>query len=180
MRGTYGPDDDSQQGPEYADARPRADRSAVDRRSAVAWSDVADLEPTTDELERKRARTAPNSKDMQPRNRCQTCLKHESGKRARQLHRGKTADSAVQSKVSKDGRIQQKDSAQQQVKRKPHSADDTYSKAKFKIVGIATRVQCKREASRIRRSVASDRSENDTAKQVTMTRKKVIKAREEK
>ena len=47
-------------------------------------------------------------------------------------------------------------------------------------MGIATSVQCKREASRIRRSVASDRSVNDTAKQVTMTRKKVIRAREEK
>ena len=53
MRGTDGPDDDSQQGPEHANARPRADSSAVDRRSAVARSDVADLEPTTDELERR-------------------------------------------------------------------------------------------------------------------------------
>ena len=86
MRGTDGPDDDSQQGPEHAHARPRADCSAV------AMSDVADLEPTTDELERKRARTAPHSKDRQPRNWCQTCLKHESGKRARKLHRGKPAD----------------------------------------------------------------------------------------
>ena len=40
---------------------------------------------------------------------CQTCLSGESGKRARKLHRGKPADSEVQSQVNKDGRIQQKD-----------------------------------------------------------------------
>ena len=54
MRSTDGLDDDSQQDPEHTEALPRADSSAVDRRSAVARSDVADLEPTTDELERKR------------------------------------------------------------------------------------------------------------------------------
>ena len=50
------------QGPEHADARVRADSTSVarcsdadfDRRSAVARCDVADLEPTTDELERPR------------------------------------------------------------------------------------------------------------------------------
>ena len=43
----------------------------------------------------------------------------------------------------------------------------------------AARVQCKREASRTRRAVASDRSANDIAKQVTMNRKreKVIRTR---
>ena len=45
---TDDPNDDSQQGPELVDARPRADSSAVDRCSAVARYDVADLEPTTD------------------------------------------------------------------------------------------------------------------------------------
>ena len=47
---TYDPDDNSQQGPENADARPRADSSSV------AGCNDADLEPTTDELERKRKR----------------------------------------------------------------------------------------------------------------------------
>ena len=42
-------------------------------------------------------------------NRCQTCLKHENGKRAKDSHRGRPADSEVQSQVNKDGRIQQKD-----------------------------------------------------------------------
>ena len=42
------PEDDSQQGPEHVDARPRADSSAIGRFN------VADLEPTTDELERER------------------------------------------------------------------------------------------------------------------------------
>ena len=62
--GTHEPDDDSQQGPEQAEARPREDSSSVARRSdadldrcsAVARYDVTDLEPTTDELERKRKR----------------------------------------------------------------------------------------------------------------------------
>ena len=40
--GTDHPDNDSQQGPEQADAD-------LDRCSAVARYDVADLEPTTDE-----------------------------------------------------------------------------------------------------------------------------------
>ena len=72
-----------------------------------------------------------------------------------------------------DIRIQQKHSAQQPAKRKPHSAEDTYRKAnKFKSVGTAARVQCKREASRIRRAIAFDRSANDIAKQVTMTRER--------
>ena len=130
---TDGPDDDSQQGPEHTEARPRADRSSV------AGCNDADLEQTaaqspgtmfqissrqqTSLRERERARTAPHSKDRQPRNQCQTCLKHESGKRARKLHRGKPADSEVRSQASKDGRVQQKDCAQQQVKRKHHSAE---------------------------------------------------------
>ena len=59
------------------------------------------------ELERKES--AKSSKDRQPRKRCQKCLKHENGKRARKLHQGKPADSEVQSQVSKDGLIQQKD-----------------------------------------------------------------------
>ena len=41
MRCTDGPDDDSQQGPEHIDARPRADSSAVARFN------VADLEPAS-------------------------------------------------------------------------------------------------------------------------------------
>ena len=62
MIGTDYPDDDSQQGPEQTDARPRTDSSSVARRSdadldrcsAVARYDVADLEPTTDELGREK------------------------------------------------------------------------------------------------------------------------------
>ena len=42
MTGTDDSDDDSQQGPEHADARPRADGSG-----AVARYDVADLEQTS-------------------------------------------------------------------------------------------------------------------------------------
>ena len=159
MRSTDDPDEDSQQGPEHTDARPRADSSAVAR------CNDADLEPAS---------------------------LGESCKRTRELHRGKPADSEVQSQVNKDGRTQQKDCAQQQVKRKPHSADDTYRRGKrrririqqkdeiaqFKSVG-RSRVQCKREASGTRRAVASDRSAKDIAKQVTMNRKreKVIRTR---
>ena len=60
----------------------------------------------------------------------------ESCKRTRELHRGKPADSEVQSQVNKDGRAQQKDCAQQQVKRKPHSADDTYRRGKRRRIRI--------------------------------------------
>ena len=68
--------------------------------------------------------------------------------------------------------IQQTEWARQQAKRKPHSADGTSRNAKFKSVGTAPRVQCKREASRKRRAIAADRSANDIAKQVTMPRER--------
>ena len=69
---------------------------------------LPNLEPTTDELERE----------------------NESGKAP------PDRDSEVQSQVNKDGRIQQKDCAQQQVKRKLPSADGTYRNEKFKSVGL--------------------------------------------
>ena len=50
MRSTDRPDDDSQQGPEHIEARPRADRSSVAR------CNDADLEQTADELEKERER----------------------------------------------------------------------------------------------------------------------------
>ena len=49
---------------------------------------------------------------------------------SKRLHRGRPADSEVQSQVNRDGRNQQKDRAQQQVKRKPHSADRRARKGK--------------------------------------------------
>ena len=66
MRSTEDPDDDSQQGPEHTDARPRADSSSVARcsecrnradRSAVARFYVADLEPAS--LREKESKKAP-------------------------------------------------------------------------------------------------------------------------
>ena len=104
MRSTDDPDEDSQQGPEHTDARPRADSSAVAR------CNDADLEPAS--------------------------LGESCKKRTRELHRGKPADGEVQSQVNKDGRTQQKDCAQQQVKRKPHSADDTYRRGKRRRIRI--------------------------------------------
>ena len=50
-----------------------------------------------------------------------------------------------------------------------HPKERLYSKIQER--GVA-RVQCKREASRIRRAIAADRSANDIAKQVTMTRER--------
>ena len=125
-----------------------------------------------------------SSNDRQLRKRCQTCLKHESGKRARKLHRGKPADSEVQSQVSKDGRIQQKDDASQGKKRRRSEKEATFSRKTDQHnskAWDAAHIQCKREASRIRRAVASDRIANDIAKQVTMTRRreKVIRTCEE-
>ena len=65
----------------------------------------------------------------------------------------------------------------------PHPAERR-DLAQFKSVGTAARVQCKRErereASRIRRAVASDRRANDIAKQVTTSRDEVIRTRDGK
>ena len=69
MRSTDDPDDDSQQSPDFVGARPRADRSAVARLN------VADLDGEKESVK--------SSKSRQPMNRCQTCLKHENGKRAK-------------------------------------------------------------------------------------------------
>ena len=149
---TDGPDDDSQQGPEHTEARPRADRSSV------AGCNDAELEQT--------AAQSPG-KMLQISSRQQTSLREREREREK-LHQteAKPADSEVQSQVSKDGAIQQNGCAQQQAKRKPHSADGTYRNAKFKSVRTAARVQCKREASRIRGAIEADRSANDIAKQV--------------
>ena len=57
--------------------------------------------------------------------------------------------------------------SQRKEKTNPHPAE-TRDLAQFKGVG-RSRVQCKREASGIRRTVTPDRSANDLAKQVTMT-----------
>ena len=112
MRSTDGPDEDSQQSPEHTETQPRADRSVAgcseaDLEQTAAQSPgkmLQNLEQTTDELEREKTR-------------------------ARKLHqtKAKPANSEVQNQVSKDGRIQQKDCAQQQVKRKHHPAEKTSS-----------------------------------------------------
>ena len=146
-------------GPEHTEARPRADRSSV------AGCNDADLEQT--------AAQSPG-KMLQISSRQQISLREREREREK-LHQteAKPADSEVQRQVSKDGPpIQQKDCAQQQAKRKPHSADGTYRNAKFKSVGTAARVQCKREASMIRGAIEADRSANDIAKQVKMPRER--------
>ena len=56
--------------------------------------------------------------------------------------------------------------------KKASSSNQYVSQRKFKSVGTAARVQYKREASRIRRAIEADRSANDIAKQVTMTRER--------
>ena len=115
---TDGPDDDSQQGPQRTEARPRADRSSV------AGCNDADLEQT--------AAQSPDAM-MQTSSRQQTSLRERDREREKLLQtEAKPADSEVQRQVSKDGPpIQQKDCAQQQAKRKPHSADGTYRNAKI-------------------------------------------------
>ena len=107
------------------------------------------------------------------------------GKRAGKLHptEAKPADSDVQSQVSKDGRIQQKDDASQgkregALKRRPHSAErpSSATSKKEREDGIphpaerlcstiqkrgsrSPRAVQEREASRTRRAIAADRSE---------------------
>ena len=129
---------------------PRADSSAVADRY-----DVADLEQTS-----LRLKNVKESKKTPPR----------------QARRKRGMKPGPQRRISTFSR--QSVHAQQQAKRKPHSADGTSRNAKFKSV---PRVQCKREASRIRRAIAADRSANDIAKQVTMPqREKVTSTREGK
>ena len=86
---TDGPDDDSQQGPEHTEARPRADRSSV------AGCNDAELEQT--------AAQSPG-KMLQISSRQQTSLREREREREK-LHQteAKPADSEVQSQVSKDG-----------------------------------------------------------------------------
>ena len=147
--------------------------------SSTAGQSVADLEPTTDELERKK-------------------------KKARKLHQTEASPQTARYKAmpaktdphSAERRCTAKKKREGALKRKPHSAGRLSStskegnliqqtiriaKQKFRSVG-RSRVQCKREASRIRRAITADRSANDIAKQVTMTREreKVIRTREEK
>ena len=73
MRSTDDPDDDSQQSPDFVGARPRADSSALARLC------VADLEPAS----LRERESVKSYKGGQPMNRCQTCLKHENGKSAK-------------------------------------------------------------------------------------------------
>ena len=130
----------------------------------------------------QRAWERSGKRDRQPRNRCQT---HQS--------EAKPDDSEVQSQVSKDGRIQQKDGAPQGEGEGALKRRDTFSRKtelgnKQKEDGIPHPAQ--RLCSKIQkrgslpralqgRSVKShDRSVNDIAKQLTMTRERVMSTRE--
>ena len=144
-------------------------------RSKVQNVPKPDLEQTAAQSPDAMMQTAaqPPGKMLQISSRQQTSLRE--GEREREkLHQteAKPADCEVQGQVSKDGPIQQKGCAQQQARRKPHSADGAYRNAKFNSVGTAARVQCKREASRIRGAIEADRSANDIAKQVKMPRER--------
>ena len=115
-----------------------------------------------------------SSKDRLPRKRCQTCLKHENGKRAKDSTEVDPPTATYQARSSKTAAFSRK-TARQQAKRKektdPHSAERLSSATSEEERGDAG-VQCKTEASIIRRTVASDRNANDISKQVTMNRKK--------
>ena len=127
------------------------------------------------------------------------------GKRAGKLHptEAKPADSEVQSQVSKDGRIQQKDDASQgkrerALKRRPHSAERpssaTSKKGKRRRNSASSRktVQhnskawvaqpaCSATEKRREQDVQSQPTAvKDIAKQVTMTRERVMSTREGK
>ena len=65
-------------------------------------------------------------------NRCQTCLKHENGKSAKDSTEADPQAARYKARSTKDGRIQQKDCAQQQVKRKPPLSRKTSSQRKEK------------------------------------------------
>ena len=72
---TDAPDDDSQQGPEHTEARPRADRSSIagcndaDFEQTAARSPgkmLQNLEPTTDELERELEQESSTRPEAKP------------------------------------------------------------------------------------------------------------------
>ena len=123
MRSTHDPDDDAQQGPEHTDARPRADSSSVAKCSD------ADLEQTE---------AQSPGKMLQISSRQQTSLRESERNESRKA----SPDLRQRPPTARYIRIQQKDCAQQQVERKPYSADGAYRNAKFRSVGDA-RVQCK-------------------------------------
>ena len=97
------------------DARPRADNSAV------ASFNVADLEPASlrENVVREREKLH-KARIGSRRNGARSARSTRLGKKARKLHQTEAtpADSEVQGKVSKDGRIQQKDDASQGKKEK--------------------------------------------------------------
>ena len=115
-----------------------------------------------------------SSKDRQPRKRCQTHLKHENGQRAKDSTEADRPTARYQARSAKTAAFSRKTVHGNKQKRK----DKTDPQAER--LGSATskeergdaRVQCKTEASRTRRAVTSDRSANDTAKQVTVNRKR--------
>ena len=116
-------------------------------------------------------------KDRQPRNRCQTCLKHESEREQESSTRPRQSPptAMVQRQVNQDGSAFSRKTLHSNKQR-----GNLISVSKSKIQERGARVQCKREASRIRRAIAADRSANDVAKQMTMTREEVMSTREGK
>ena len=141
------------------------------------------LMPTTS----RQQRSLKGSKERQPKKRFHTCLKHESERGQESSTRPRQSPPTVelQNQVNQDGRIQQKDCAQHQVKRKEKTGIRIQQKDEISHNSKAWELQpaCnarEREASRIRRAVAPDRRANDIAKQVTTTREEVIRTREGK
>ena len=195
MTSTDGPDDDPQQGPEHNVAQPRADSSAVARFN-VADLDLASWRENVVREREKLHTTRQAAEETVPG----VIEARHWGWRAGKLHptEAKPAHSEVQSQVSKDAAFSRKTMqrkekregalkkrVRQQAKRKEKTEFRIQQKdctAQFKSVGRAARVQCKREASRTRRTIAADRSVKDIAKQVTMTRERerVMSTREGK
>ena len=133
MRSTDGPDDDPQ-GPEHNVAQPRADSSAVARFN-VADLELASLRENVVREREKLHTTRQAAEETEP----EVIEARHWGKRAGKIHptEAKPADSEVQSQVSKDGRIQQKDDASQGKKRRRSEEESSATSKKEREDGIS-------------------------------------------
>ena len=139
---------------------------------------------------RRRKRACKGSKERQPKKRSHTCWKHESEREQESSTRPRQSPPTARYKArpTKTAAFSRKTvhSNKSREKRRRVSASSRKKTSRT----IRKRGNCspramqererEREASRIRRAVASDRKANDIAKQVTTTREEVIRTREGK
>ena len=133
-------------------------RASSRRRTSLYSRQVKCCRPRADELEMRERESSKAPPDMETGRSMRTCLS-----------RGVPANHEARSQV----KVREKSST---AGKKAFTGGLKRSRDRIQTRGDA-RVQCKSEASRTRRAIAADRSANDIAKQVTMTRVTDIQTR---